>query len=67
MTTFFFSASNDSNPRSSAAHGSVNPALDGRSLHIELCRQWGLANLGREMTADEIIEDWNARSPEDKW
>lgn len=31
-----------------------------RELHIELCRQVG-------MTADEIIEDWNRRSPDDPW
>jgi hypothetical protein len=31
-----------------------------RNLHAELCRLSG-------MTADQIIEEWNRRSPEDPW
>lgn len=31
-----------------------------RDLHAELCRLHG-------MSADEIIADWNRRSPEDPW
>lgn len=47
--------------------GNRQSHLDMRSLHIELCRQWGLTHIGREMTADEIIKAWNHKSPEDKW
>jgi len=43
------------------------PAFDARALHLELCREWGRKNIGRELTADEIIADWNSRSPEDQW
>ena len=31
-----------------------------REMHEELCRKCG-------MTADEIVADWNKRSPEDEW
>lgn len=34
--------------------------LAARALHEEICRQMG-------MTADQIVEQWNALSPEDPW
>ncbi|MEM1295454.1 MAG: hypothetical protein AAGH89_08810 [Verrucomicrobiota bacterium] len=35
---------------------------DVRALHAEMCKQ---AN--PDMTDDEIIAEWNRRSPEDPW
>jgi hypothetical protein len=34
--------------------------LGARQLHEALCRE-------KQMTADQIIADWNQRSPRDKW